>query len=108
MSTGECGAASIAERYQREVERRVDAFYRDLIALGETPPARRFALEGFLEAGIALELASREALSELVRSCFERYFGEPPPEQPEAAAGEPPPAGVAVPVRWQRAPVFPS
>ena len=101
----ETSTEPLAERFQREAQRRVEAFYRDLTTLGETPPARRFGLEGFLEAGIVLELASQESLRQLVNGRFERYFGEPPPA-PVAACAEP--VGVAVPVRWQRAPVFPS
>ena len=111
------GKAAVAAQFWREAERRIEHFYGELLRLGETPPVARFRLEGFLEAGAMLDLASVEALQDLVDRRFQHVFGEPP-ARIAAAPGVGDPArdealdgryrAVVLPVRWRRAPVVPS
>ena len=102
---GEAGAGEpgVGERFRAEAWRRIDQFYGELARLGEVPPARRFALEGFLAAGLYLELVERELLQRWLHDSQRGHLGAELPAPPTWADG----AGVTLPVRWQRAPVYP-
>lgn len=94
------GAAELGARFEREAVQRIGRFYADLARLGETPPARRFALEGFLEAGLWLGLVECGQVQRWLGEAQREHLGAELPVPPAAA-------GVALPVRWQRAPVYP-
>lgn len=89
-----------AEQFTREAQQRLREFYRDLARYGEVAPGPRFRLEGFLEAGLCLQLLERGALDAMIVAEYQAGMGQ----APEAVPGEA--DGVQLPVRWQRAPVY--
>lgn len=93
---------SSLEQFPGELQRRLEDFYQALAQYGEVAPGVRFRLEGMLEAALLLQCVSDEELRRLVGDAYRQHMGEPPPALP----GNPEP--YHLPVRWQRAPVFPS
>ena len=87
--------------FGREAERRIDDFYRVFAASGEAPPAARYRLEGFLEAGLLLALIDRQSLQGLIDESRLRHLADSSP-QPDSASSE-----LWLPLRWRRAPVYP-
>ncbi len=83
-------------------QQRLDDFYSQLALTGEVAPGVRFRLEGFLEAGLVLQLAEPRHLANMINASYRAFMGEPP--EPCPIADVP----VQLPVRWQRAPVYPS
>ena len=94
---------STAARFTAELAQRLDSLYRDQAELGEVAPGARLRLEGWIEAGLQLELVTREEVERLVADAWSRRRpGEVPPLLPDTDGG------IALPVRWQRAPVYAS
>ena len=89
-----------AEQFQAEATARLEGFYRRLAEYGEAPPASRYRLEGFLEAGLALGLVEEAWLRGRITEAQRRYLDRALPAPPDAAPW-------AVAVRWARAPVYP-
>jgi hypothetical protein len=90
----------VEETFIAEAARRLDAFYGDLHNYGEVAPGVRFRLEGFLEAGLSLQLVERNELDALIQAAYKTHMGQ----EPTAVPGD----GLQLPVRWRRAPVYPS
>ena len=107
---GREGAAcpAVAEAFREQSLARVEGFYADLGRLGEVAPAARLRLEGFLEAGLALGLVTRDEVSRWVNDSYRRNM---PPESgghTPAVLADCDDGVVVLPVRWRRAPVYPS
>lgn len=81
-------------------QQRLDDFYRQLAQTGEVAPGPRFRLEGFLEAGLALQLVEPQQLAAMIAASYRAFIGELP--EPCQVAD----VAVVLPVRWQRAPVY--
>lgn len=99
---------SAGERFCAEAQARIDRFYRELAQMGEVAPVIRLRLEGFLEAGLVLDLVSRDTVESWIYHYGRRHLGEgrmPDPSQVPADSDD---DGMLLPVRWQRAPVHPS
>ena len=86
-----------------ELERRWRLVFDTLAAGGEVPPSVRLRTEGYMEAVVALGLASEAALQDRLEACYLGCFGEAP--QPEWRRLFPFPQ---VPGFGERAPVYPS
>jgi hypothetical protein len=82
-------------------QQRLDDFYAQLALTGEVAPGVRFRLEGFLEAGLALQLVEPRQLATMIAASYRAFMGESPEPCPVADVA------VQLPVRWQRAPVYP-
>ncbi len=81
-------------------QQRLDDFYRLLAHSGEVAPGPRFRLEGFLEAGLALQLVEPQQLAAMIAASYSAFMGQSPPPCPVSDVP------VMLPVRWQRAPVY--
>ena len=108
--SGTEGAAcpSLAKDFREQAQARVECFYADLGRLGEVPPAARLRLEGFLEAGLTLGLVAKDEISRWVDDSYDRHL---PTEQHQRAPTAPADSDnnlIVLPVRWRRAPVYPS
>jgi hypothetical protein len=86
-----------------ELERRWRSIFETLASGGEVPPAARLRTEGYMQALVALELATEEALTGALESCYRECFGEA--LQPGWRELQPFPE---VPGFGRRAPVYPS
>jgi hypothetical protein len=89
-------------QYVALAQQRLDDFYSQLALTGEAAPGIRFRLEGFLEAGLVLQLVEPRQLAAMITASYRAFMGEAP--EPCPVADVP----VQLPVRWQRAPVYPS
>ena len=83
-------------------QQRLDDFYKQLALTGEVAPGVRFRLEGFLEAGLVLQLVESRQLASMITASYRAFMGESTSPCPLADVP------VQLPVRWQRAPVYPS
>lgn len=92
------------QNYTSLLEEKLNGFYQDFARFGEVAPGRLFRLEGFIEAGLALELISLEEARSLIGGSYRRHLGEAAPNMDWVDA----PGGLALPVKWQRAPVYPA
>ena len=92
------------QQYTRLLEEKLDAFYQDFARFGEVAPGRLFRLEGFIEAGLALELVSKQQARRMIDHSYGRYMAEAAPDMDWVDA----PAGLVLPVVWGRAPVYPA
>lgn len=86
-----------------ELERRWRRIFGALAAGGEVPPSTRLRTEGFMEALVALDLASEAALQQRLEACYLDCFGEAPARDWRDLFPFP-----QVPGFGQRAPVYPS
>ena len=98
----------MTDAFYSAAEARLDQFYRSLGELGEVTPVARLRLEGFLEAGLLLDLVTRADIDSWVAHYTHLHLGEEQrlPSSPVLADSDD--DGVLVPVRWRRAPVHPS
>jgi hypothetical protein len=92
-----------AEFALAELEQRWRRIFETLAAGGEVPPSLRLRTEGFMEALVALELATEGALAEALEDCYLGCFSESLPEDWRDLMPFP-----QVPGFGRRAPVFPS
>jgi hypothetical protein len=93
MMVGEAQFVALAQQ-------RLDDFYRLLAHTGEVAPGPRFRLEGFLDAGLALQLVEPQQLAAMIAASYRAFMGQSPPSCPLDDVT------VMLPVRWQRAPVY--
>lgn len=92
----------VREEFRKVLVQRLDEFYSDLAKFGEVAPGVRFRLEGFIEAGLCLQLIAATEVQKVIADAYQIHMGAVAPALP----GKPEP--YHLPIRWQRAPVFPS
>lgn len=89
-----------APQFLPEARRRLDNFYSQLAHWGEVAPGLRSQLEGFLEAGVAMQLLSLEQLQDMITTSYGTFMGQAPAPIPGLRDN------VQLPVLWARAPVY--
>jgi hypothetical protein len=97
--------AELSQQFLQQVTRRLGLVFAAYARGGDVSPGERLRLEGYMQAGIELGMASREELILLLKQVHLDHLGQeladPFPPMEEASV-------IPIPVRMQRAPVYPS
>lgn len=88
----------------QQVEQRLRDIFSRQFAGKDVSPGMRLRTEGFMEAGIALGMASAEDLSDLVSRLYQLIYLEAPQQDVLDRSGK----RVLIPLQMQLAPVKPS
>jgi hypothetical protein len=98
-------SAELCQQFELQLGRRLRAVFAAYAGGQDVAPGERLRLEGYMQAGIELGLASRDELVLLLQQTHLEYMGqelaEPFPPMDENSV-------IPIPVRMQRAPVYPS
>lgn len=60
--------------FLRQLQERLDAFFREQAEGWDIPPAHLYRLEGFIEAGLRLELISRQQVRRQLLALADHYL----------------------------------
>lgn len=96
------GETSIGKRFMDSVEERLESVFSALEQERDVAPADLYGLEGFMAAGIELELVQQSELRERIIACAQRHFSD---EVVELYRNDP---ELMLHMRMKRAPVYPS
>lgn len=94
--------SSIKQRFMDSVEERLEAVFAALEQERDVAPADLYGLEGFMAAGIELELVQQSELRDRIVACAQRHFSD---EVVEMYRSDP---ELMLHMRMKRAPVYPS
>ena len=90
-----------------EIDARLRTLYAELGDGGNSSPGYRFQLEGLLQAAVILNIATVPGLWQLLDRVYTELYGHSA-ESVCGSAWEDPGGFPALPVRGQRAPVYPT
>lgn len=66
----------LVEEFHRQLRERLHVFFRDQAEGWDIPPAQLYRLEGFIEAGLSLQLVSQDEVRQQLLSLATDYLPE--------------------------------